>query len=232
MRHQHEPVVAPKRWIGDEQRFVQRVEKLFDDLYSKIGRIEEGSKGDPIDMKEVVDAIYPVGSIYMSANDTSPETLFEGTTWAAIEGRFLLGADSTYEAGDTGGSATINLQHSHTTGDHTLTGAESGQKALEIGGGSHHHSTAIPHSQTGYSGTIPAQSSYLVWNTAVKWADSAMTGRNATSPFPSSDNTHTHTISASDAASAHNHGDTGNAGSAAQDIMPPYLAVYIWQRTS
>lgn len=38
----------------------------------------------------VLDMVYPVGSIYMSVNATSPTTLFGGT-WEAISGRFLIG---------------------------------------------------------------------------------------------------------------------------------------------
>lgn len=62
-----------------------------------------------------VDAIYPVGSIYMSVNSTSPSTLFGGT-WERIQGRFLLGANdssSAYNAGKTGG--TISHNHSLNT---------------------------------------------------------------------------------------------------------------------
>lgn len=55
---------------------------------------------------------YPVGSIYMSVNSTSPATLFGGT-WEAIEGKFLLAAGGDYSAGDTGGEA-----------EHTLTESE------------------------------------------------------------------------------------------------------------
>lgn len=63
--------------------------------------------------------IYPVGSIYMSANSTSPATLFGGT-WEQIQDTFLLSAGSTYTAGDTGGEATHTLtvdeipSHTHT----------------------------------------------------------------------------------------------------------------------
>lgn len=46
----------------------------------------------------IIDAIYPVGSIYMSVNEVSPETLFGGT-WEQIEDRFILAAGSTYEGG-------------------------------------------------------------------------------------------------------------------------------------
>lgn len=52
--------------------------------------------------------IYPVGSIYMSINNTNPSTLFGGT-WEQIQDRFLLSAGSTYTAGNTGGEATHTL---------------------------------------------------------------------------------------------------------------------------
>lgn len=57
----------------------------------------------------ILEAVYPVGSIYMSVNSTSPATLFGGT-WKAIQGKFLLGAyGNTYKAGSTGGEATHTL---------------------------------------------------------------------------------------------------------------------------
>lgn len=59
-----------------------------------------------------LDFIYPVGSIYMSANTTNPSVLFGGT-WTQLKDRFLLGAGDTYAVGTTGGEAT-----------HTLTVAE------------------------------------------------------------------------------------------------------------
>lgn len=67
---------------------------------------------------DIVDMIYPVGSIYMSVNSTSPASLFGGT-WTQLEDRFLLGAGSTYTNGSTGGSSTVTLttanlpSHSH-----------------------------------------------------------------------------------------------------------------------
>lgn len=66
--------------------------------------------------QKIRDFIYPIGSIYMSVNSTSPATIFGGT-WEQIQDTFLLAAGSTYAAGTTGGAAT----HAHTTGDCTLT---------------------------------------------------------------------------------------------------------------
>lgn len=63
----------------------------------------------------IADYIYPVGSIYMSVNSTSPATLFGGI-WERIEGRFLLSAtvnSTAYLPGTTGGEA-----------EHTLTTLE------------------------------------------------------------------------------------------------------------
>lgn len=58
--------------------------------------------------KLLIDLIYPVGSIYMSTNNVSPQTFFGGT-WERIQDRFLLGAGGTYPAGAAGGSATHTL---------------------------------------------------------------------------------------------------------------------------
>ena len=58
--------------------------------------------------QELINLIYPVDSIYMSVNSTSPASLFGGT-WTQLKDRFLLGAGSTYSNGATGGAATVTL---------------------------------------------------------------------------------------------------------------------------
>lgn len=66
----------------------------------------------------ILDAVYPVGSIYMSVNNKSPETLLGGT-WEQIQDRFLLAAGSK-TAGATGGSETH--KHELPFGYNTQTG--------------------------------------------------------------------------------------------------------------
>lgn len=61
----------------------------------------------PVD-KTIFDLIYPVGSIYLSTSPASPEILFGGI-WEQIKDVFLLAAGDSYEAGDTGGVATVTL---------------------------------------------------------------------------------------------------------------------------
>lgn len=77
--------------------------------------------------QEILNIIYPVGSIYMSTNSVNPSTLFGGT-WTAITGRFLLGADSTYKAGSTGGESA-----------HVLNITETPPHIHYIDGGAHNH---------------------------------------------------------------------------------------------
>lgn len=68
------------------------------------GEIYSGPSGS----KSLLDRTYPVGSIYMSVNSTSPATLFGGT-WVELQGRFLLGRSSSYANGSTGGAPTESL---------------------------------------------------------------------------------------------------------------------------
>ena len=61
--------------------------------------------------------IYPVGSIYMSANSTNPKNLFGGTWVAWGTGRVPIGvnaSDSDFSSVEkTGGSKTVNIAHNH-----------------------------------------------------------------------------------------------------------------------
>jgi microcystin-dependent protein len=74
-----------------------------------------------VNSSDLFDLIYPVGSIYLSVNSTSPSSIFGGT-WEQIKDTFLLGSGDTYTAGATGGEAshtlTINEIPAH---DHDYT---------------------------------------------------------------------------------------------------------------
>jgi len=58
--------------------------------------------------------------------DGQEKTAPDGTkvTPPDLRDRFIAGAGSTYAPGSAGGSKTINLSHTHTTGDHVLTIAQ------------------------------------------------------------------------------------------------------------
>lgn len=66
---------------------------------------------------QLLDYIYPIGSIYMSVNNVSPSDIFGGT-WEKIEDTFLLASGSAFALGQTGGeinhTLTIDEMPSHT----------------------------------------------------------------------------------------------------------------------
>lgn len=64
------------------------------------------------DVIATLQMLYPIGAIYMSTVNTSPDILFGFGTWEEIEGKFLIGADSTYTAGTNGGQD----EHTHSQG--------------------------------------------------------------------------------------------------------------------
>lgn len=67
------------------------------------------------DVTDLIDVIYPVGSIYMSVNSVNPSTLFGGT-WEQIKDKFLLASGTSYSNGSTGGSAdAVVVTHTHST---------------------------------------------------------------------------------------------------------------------
>lgn len=71
--------------------------------------------------KNLIDLIYPIGSIYMSVTYFDPATIFGGT-WERLMDRFLLGSGAIYGSGHTGGESTHTLtvsempKHQHSVG--------------------------------------------------------------------------------------------------------------------
>lgn len=127
---------------------------------------------------DLLEVIYPVGSIYMSMNSTNPGTWFGGT-WERIKDAFLLALGDSGTVGDTGGEAT-----------HTLTVNEMP---------SHQHSlTQGPANNAGQAGTGTSEYGSVRLNAVF--------------------------------ASGYKTDNTG--GGQAHNNMPPYIKVYMWQRTA
>ena len=86
----------------------EEVSALKDDKLDKTATAADSSKLGGKTLAEIMLTLYPVGAVYISANSTSPASLFGGT-WESIGGRFLIGADATYEEGSMGGNNTIQI---------------------------------------------------------------------------------------------------------------------------
>ena len=134
----------------------------------------EGPQGEPgasgLTAEQVIALVYPVGAIFPTVNSVNPGTYLTGTTWELFgAGKTLVGVDTDDTDFNTvekaGGAKTVNLNHSHSTGNHTLLLSEipshnhimthwHGLSDASIGSnGSHTHSFSDTTSSNGASGT-------------------------------------------------------------------------------
>ena len=76
-------------------------------------------------LAEIMLTIYPVGSVYISMNSTSPASLFGGE-WTQINGRFLIGtgAPENNDDGTSPGSYNFAADSKGGEATHTLTKSE------------------------------------------------------------------------------------------------------------
>ena len=164
-----------------------------------------GNDGTPQRVDGVGNELYPVGSIYMSTENTSPASMFGGT-WEQILGKFLLSSDDvltdgiittsgSYHIGDSAGEATHTLtinempEHRHAEKWMAYDGGNIYQYYLSYGDG----------------GTL--------WGLNINKIGGGL-------PFAGTTATN-------------NSVDSGEAGgSQAHNNMPPYLVVYCWKRIS
>lgn len=134
---------------------------------------------------------YEVGDLLLTGNATNPTTRYPGTTWEQITGRFIIGADGTYEVDTTGGS---------------------GSKVIEIQNlPDHYHNIATSNTTSSDGGFFPQ------WHLKVTPGTGGTTNENSSGKFSAAQ---TGGIS------------YGLKYSTPLDIMPPYIAKYIWIRTA
>ena len=182
-------------------------------------------------VQSAIEAAYPVGSVYMNAsNSTNPGTLLGFGTWTAIgQGSVLLGAGTggggTYAAGATGGSKdAITVSHAHTYSSTTGSG---GQHAHGIGSNNGNNGGTWGYYDWTSAAGYPGAKSWN-WNGSgggLGYGANATTGNTGTTYAinASSGDSHTHSVS----------GTTAAVGSSGTDAnLPPYLVVYMWQRTA
>lgn len=89
-----------------------------------------------IDDSNLLNKVYPVGAIYISASSASPASLFGGT-WEQMSGRFLLACNGTYAAGSTGGEAAVALSKANlpaVTGQFEMHNAASSTPVYKVSG--------------------------------------------------------------------------------------------------
>lgn len=142
-------------------------------------------------LAEIMLALYPVGSIYISVSATSPASLFGGT-WEQLKDRFLVGAGNSYSVNGTGGASSVNItpsgnnsgtalnidqmpSHSHgfilniQHSDGATTSGEAMKTGLQVGGRARYNGTtystgngqAHTHTFVGTTQTVSTMPPYL-----------------------------------------------------------------------
>lgn len=166
---------------------------------------------------QLFNLIYPVGSIYMSVNSTSPRTLFGGT-WERIQNTFLLASGSNYANGSTGGSAdAVVVSHTHTQNahNHAQNGHIHGTSSSENNKFLIYSGTNIAINSTGRRWTSGDGSVFYVYEQS---GDGGI-----------GESTKTGSTAATNQSATATNQSTGVSGTGKN--MPPYLAVYVWKRT-
>jgi hypothetical protein len=179
--------------------------------------------------------LFPVGAIYSSTSATNPGTSLGFGTWTAFgAGRMLIGVGTnggqTFAGGATGGDfAPALLSHTH-------TGTTGGQSANHNHGYSGTTSSAGTHAHDFIDELVPMSlisPSNLSGLGRVTYSSSSIIA----GPHTKTAGAHDHTYSGSTAGvtADHNHSFTtaaSSSGSQTTGNLPPYVAVYMWQRTA
>ena len=163
-------------------------------------------------VKEVIDIVHPVGSIWETTTTDDPNTLWAGTTWVKMDaGRVLVAAGSytesgttyTYNLGDTGGEAKHQLSTDELAAhSHGISVANSG---------SHTHDVRR---RAGYTNDSSEVSSWGVGTGYYK-------GNEVERASTEANGTHSHSASAA---------NTG--GDVRHENRMPYTIINRWKRTA
>ena len=166
-------------------------------------------------LSNIMNAVYPVGSIYMSVNNVNPANLFGGTWVAWGSGRVPVGVNSndgnfnTVEK--TGGAKAISYKP---TGSNTGTAISVAQMP------SHQHRVV----KWNKGGTGTAQN--------VGWYDSDASSGSRWQVLSGSDGKQKYDCGTTATGSGQAHTHTFNGTQVTLNTMSPYITCYMWKRTA
>ena len=154
--------------------------------------------------EDLVDVIYPIGSIYMSVNSNSPSTLFGGT-WQQLEDTFLFATSGTADTGyqaTAGSKDAVVVEHNHTQASHNHGSGDSTYPNFMT------TNINIAVGQT--KRTLPSAGSDYYYVYSKEKGDIGQ-----------------HSTTDSKQPTINNKGVSGT-----DKNMPPYMKVYMWKRTA
>lgn len=191
-----------------DQNLTQKISDMDKNISgngSKIIKLEEFQKTV---ISTVADALYPVGSIKITFDETHPANTLPGTEWELINsGKYVkmgtIGSDTSKQ----GGAKSIDLSHTHAIPDHTLT-------VNEIP--SHDHEVQTVNNNFDFVGCgtqTEGGTADLSTGGGNYWVKQIL-----------------RSVKKTGGGEAHNHGDSESALST-MNIEPEYQTLFFWKRT-
>jgi hypothetical protein len=173
-------------------------------------------------LADVIDALWPVGSLYTSTLSTNPGTLLGRGTWTAFAaGRVMIGHDSgdtDFDTGEeTGGSKTKAIS------------AHAGTAVADHGSHTHTYSQ-VPnhvHGFTDLRGPTTGGATTTRGVTEANDASSTATGLKTANPDGGVAQGTTNGPSAT-----LSHSVTQPSDHSALNVLPPFVVIYAWKRTA
>nr|DAU02560.1 MAG TPA: baseplate wedge protein [Caudoviricetes sp.] len=166
--------------------------------------------------KDIINIIYPVGSVITLTNDTDPNEIYQGTTWVKMDaGRVLVSAGTytedgetyTYTLGDKGGEA----KHQNTIEEMPAHGHAASISSTSLYGEYHNSlGTDLSKSSRGIIGIIGTSQYRINGDRDSRWPDGFSVNAS-----------HGHTISVNNA-----------GGGSKVNNLQPYEVVNYWKRTA
>lgn len=199
---------------------------------SSSGESSGGSGGSSVGGGISILDVYPVGSIYMSANNVNPGTIFGGTweEWGA--GRVPVGVDvndSNFNGVEkTGGASTHTLSeeqipmHSHGLNEHTHSIPNLSGKTNNTGNHTHRHGNSNDHGFASFNDSTG--------ETRVGYSTDYVypAGYNKQTQ---STGAHEHTVTTNASTTGKASGNTESVGSGkSHNNLQPYITCYMWKR--
>nr|DAQ73737.1 MAG TPA: Receptor Binding Protein [Caudoviricetes sp.] len=176
-----------------QKEYIQTFNAWFEGIKNQLGTDLAGNLQNQInaikgEQSQLLQRVYPIGSLYISESTVSPATLFGFGRWEKIEDRFLIGASRNMPIKSSGGSKThahgnkdgrngnlaaaigatnnqpntIGYKAANDTNIGAVGGATYVVAGTSIGFGSWNHFTQVV-GQTAEDGTLPPYYAVNIW---------------------------------------------------------------------
>lgn len=205
-----------------------KIEEYLAPMFTQNGDGAGGTQNATAIKTQLLNLIYPIGSVYQSFKPFSPAT-FLGGTWKQLDGQFLF-------------AATENVDN--ITGSGTYTTITGGTKTLQLINHthdmSHNHTNSHSHTISSTTGLLSGNDNVYrnevkVDNSSKHYTFMSYSSNSAEASGLSKKSTASSTGTTNSTTSEASRTTTENTGTVNTENtanMPPYLNVYMWVRTA